>query len=266
MNSNNSIAKFSTATGDWWLPTDNDIDIIIKAMKSGEVFEPEIIDSASTFIKPGSTVLDIGSNFGQMAVLFSRLVGPKGKVYAFEADEFIFNLLCRNIKENNRKNIEPVFGAVWDNDGLELFYPEPDFERFGSYGSYGIDLNAKEGRKVRSFTIDSLNITSPISLIKIDIQGSDLFALKGARKTIEREQPVIIFEFEEQFQKEFGTSLEDYEDFIRDINYKIIGKVDDIAYAENFIVAPRKNIFKRSIELIQQTISYLYNKNGRTKS
>jgi hypothetical protein len=53
---------------------------VIQAMRAGLVFEPEIIALAETYIRKGSIVLDIGSNFGQMAVIFSRLVGPKGTV------------------------------------------------------------------------------------------------------------------------------------------------------------------------------------------
>ena len=174
-----------------------------------------------------------------MAVAFSRMVGPGGAVHAFEADEFVFDLLQRNLKENNCDNVVPHFGAVWKDDGLLLYYPEPDFERFGSYGSYGIDMKAESGRQVRSFTVDSLNIEEPISLIKVDIQGSDLFAMMGARQTILRHQPAIIFEYEDQFQSEFGTSLEAYMNFVRDIGYVVLGEVGEIAYVRNFIVVPK---------------------------
>ena len=44
------IEKFSTATGEWWLPTDNEIDIVIKAMKSGDFFEGDIVEAARRFI------------------------------------------------------------------------------------------------------------------------------------------------------------------------------------------------------------------------
>lgn len=234
------VAKFSSKAGNWWLPTDNNADIIIKAMKRGDVFEQDIIDAARRFIVPGSVVLDIGSNFGQMAAAFSQMVGPSGTVHAFEADAFIYELLERNLKENGCDNVVAHFGAVWHDDGLTLFYPEPDFKRFGSYGSYGIDMKATSGRQVRSFTIDSLKIEDPISFIKVDIQGSDLFALKGSRETIARHQPAIIFEFEEQFQNEFGTSLDDYMNYIREIDYEIVGEVGGISYVRNFIILPRK--------------------------
>ncbi len=100
-------------------------------------------------------------------------------------------------------------------------------------------MNASSGRQVNSFTVDSLNIEGPVSVIKVDIQGSDLFAMMGARKLIERDKPAIIFEYEEQFLKEFGTTYDDYMNFIRDIGYVIVEEVGRIRYVRNFVALPQ---------------------------
>jgi Methyltransferase FkbM domain len=68
--------------------------------------------------------------------------------------------------------------------------------------------------------IDGLNINTPISFMKVDIQGSDLFALRGAVGTVKRHRMPSIFEFEQEFQAEFGTSLQDYVDFVNSIFYR----------------------------------------------
>lgn len=224
-----------TKTGNYYLPEGIATDVIINAIKRGDIFEPQILDVARRYIKPGTAVLDVGANFGQMSVLFSPLVGERGRVFAFEADDFIYDALNKNIDANERSNITAVFGAVSDKDGEVVFYPTPDFKRFGSYGSYGIDPKAKEGRKVPTITIDKMAIELPISFMKVDIQGSDLFALRGAVKTIEKNRMPIIFEFEEQFQEEFGTSLKDYMDFVEDIGYRVEEIVDGI----NYLVVPK---------------------------
>ncbi len=217
----NTLKLFETANGRWWLPTHIESDVIFQAMSQGKVFEPEIVNIAKKYIRLGSTVLDVGSNFGQMAVIFSQVVGKNGCVHAFEADPFICSILRMNIKENGCDNIIVHEGAVWHESGKTLFYPDPDFKRFGSYGSYGIDPQATQGRTVHSFTIDSLNIQEPISFMKVDIQGSDLFALMGAKETITRHNMPIIFEYEEQFQKEFNTSFDDYTKLMKEISYHI---------------------------------------------
>src|ERR1700687_6021739 len=116
MTENMSVGRaaslFETATGRWWLPDDVPTDIVIQAMRAGLVFEPEIIAVAEKYIRKGSIVLDIVSNFGQMAVIFSRLVGPEGTVHAFEADPRTFELLQCNLRENGCSNVVTHTGAV----------------------------------------------------------------------------------------------------------------------------------------------------------
>ena len=138
---------------------------------------------------------------------------------------------------NNCKNVQIIFGAVYDKDGNIMLYPVQDFTRFGSYGSYGLDPNAKQGRKVQTLTIDSLNIETPISFMKVDVQGSDLFVLKGAIETIKKHQMPIIFEYEEQFQEEFNTCWQDYLNFIELIDYKI----EQVVYGINYLITPKNS-------------------------
>lgn len=231
------VDYYKSSTGNYFLPTDAPNDIIIAHIKENKVFEPEIVAVGREFITQGSTVLDIGANFGQMSILFSKMTGPSGQVFSFEADDFIFYLLQKNINENQCDNIRAVYGAVFDKSRDIVYYPEQTFTRFGSYGSYGLDLNTTEGRQLRTLTIDDLNIQTPISFMKIDVQGSDLFALKGAVNTIERHQMPIIFEYEEQFQEEFHTSFQDYMNFIQSISYKIVKTVNHI----NYLIMPAKS-------------------------
>lgn len=226
---------YKTPLGDFYVPSGATDDVIVNCIKEGIIFEPEIVETAKRFAKKDSVVLDVGANFGQMSVLFSDMVGHHGTVYAFEADDFVFDVLKKNIAATHRKNIEPIFGAVFNDSGKELFFPKQDFKRFDAYGSYGIDPNASSGRKVRSLMIDDIDFTKPISFMKIDVQGSDLFAMQGARETIRKHQMPILFEFEQQFQDEFGTSFQDYVDFVDSIDYKFTDVINQI----NFLITPK---------------------------
>jgi FkbM family methyltransferase len=227
---------YDTPTGKYYLPTGIKKDVVANTIKNGGYFEQEIIDVAKQYIKEGTTVLDVGANFGQMSILFSGMAGASGKVYSFEAEPIINDILKRNIRINNCLNVEIVSGAVYNENGKKIVFPEPDFKRFDSYGSYGVDPNAITGRTVESLTIDSLNISTPISFLKVDIQGSDLFALQGAVKTIQQQKMPILFEFEEQFQKEFKTSFNDYAEFVRQINYRFASVINGI----NFLILPNE--------------------------
>lgn len=230
------LTYYETKTGNYFLPTDAVNDVIVKAIQNDEIFDIEIYKCASKYIKEGTVVLDVGSNFGQMSILFSNLVSENGKVYAFEADDFIFDVLTKNISANNKAGkIIPHFGAVYNVDNEILIFPEQDFERFETYGSYGIDYsNNKSGRQVNSFTIDSLNIQEPISFMKIDIQGGDLQAMQGAVKTIEKNKMPILFEYEYVFEEEYNLSFQDYVDFVKSINYKFSKNIN----GQNYLIIP----------------------------
>lgn len=228
------LEYFETPIGNYYLPNDAPRDVVIKCMKFGEIFEPEVVDAVCHYIKRGTVVLDVGANFGQMSLLFSQRVGPEGMVYAFEADDFICGVLKKNIAANNCTNITPVCRAVYNKNDAVMFYPVQDFKRFDSYGSYGLDPKAKEGREVRTITIDSLNIHEPISFMKVDVQGSDLFVLEGAVETIKRHKMPIVFEYEEQFGDEFKAKWKDYTNFIRSISYKI----EKTIYNINYLIVP----------------------------
>lgn len=208
---------YKTKTGNYWLPNPN-ADRVLIDIVNDRVFDEEIVKVAIENLKFGDNVLDIGSNFGQMAVLFSRAVGA-GKVISFEADPWIFSVLQKNIAENNCRNVLSYHYAVWDKTGETLIYPEADFTVFDSWGSFGINPKASEGQKVKSIKIDDLPLPRPIKLIKIDIQGADLNALKGAKNTILQDKPVILFEYEHLFDGMFDTTWKDYEDFFKEINY-----------------------------------------------
>ncbi len=230
------LEYFETPLGNYYLPNNAPRDIVINSMKFGEMFEPEVVELASQFIKSGTAVLDVGANFGQMSLLFSQRVGPGGIVYAFEADDFICEVLKKNIAANQCTNIKPICKAVYNKNDAVMLYPVQDFKRFDSYGSYGLDPKAKEGREVRTITIDSLDIPEPISFMKVDVQGSDLFVLEGAVETIKRHQMPILFEYEEQFGDEFNARWPNYKDFIESISYRI----EKTIYEINYLIIPKK--------------------------
>ena len=148
---------YHTSLGTYHLP-DMGTDVVANEMKQGHILEREIVDAAKQFIKKGTAVLDLGANFGQMTLIFSEVVGNEGKVYSFEAEPDVFEILNKNISANGRSNIVSVCKAVYNTTGEKKIYPVPDFKRFNSYAGYGIDPTAVDGRTVGTITIDSMNI------------------------------------------------------------------------------------------------------------
>ena len=100
--------------------------------------------------------------------------------------------------------------------------------------------------------------------MKIDVQGSDLFAMQGAKETIMRNRMPIIFEFEEQFQKDFVTTFTDYMRFVdEEIGYKVV----EVIYGINYLIIPKEMPMpeliswkrKRLNMLVVNVIERLYN-------
>jgi len=228
-----------TAHGSYYIPTFLHRDVIKDNIKNGIIFEKEIVDVAKEYIKEGDVVLDIGANLGQMSILFSKMCGKTGMVYSFEAQEFIFSILVKNINANDIQNIIPFYGAVYDDTKSEVIFPSHHMDRsYGSYGAFGLKPTKDPSNGdvvVKTITIDSLDIQKKIGFMKIDIQGCDLLAMKGAKKTILRNKMPIIFEYEEQFQDFFKTSFSDYEEFVESIDYKFEKTILDI----NYLILPK---------------------------
>jgi FkbM family methyltransferase len=230
------LTLHQTNTGNYYLPTDAFGDVVANTIIAGDVFEKEVVELAAKFIKPGTTVLDVGANFGQMSNLFANMVGKNGKVYSFEADDFVYEILNKNIAVNhNSEIVNPVFGAVYKKAGEVVYFPEQDFAEFDSYGSYGIDFSKKNGREVKTVSVDSLNIQTPISFMKIDIQGGDLEAMMGAVKTIEKNRMPILFEYEYHFEERLGMNFQQYVDFVLSIGYRF----DRVITGHNFLILPK---------------------------
>src|SRR5882724_10851041 len=145
-----NLDYYETSIGNYYLPKNTKTDVVANAMREGTVFDKPIIELASSIIKKGTSVLDIGANYGQMSIIFSKLLDNTGIVYSFEAQEMIHKILVKNLEINNCQNVNVFCNAVYDQNNTDLVFPEPDLVRFSCYGSYGIDPNGKQGRKVKS--------------------------------------------------------------------------------------------------------------------
>jgi FkbM family methyltransferase len=232
------VTFYSTVTGNYYLPALAESDGVANTIKAGRIFEPEVVETAKKYIRSGTVVLDVGANYGQMSLFFSTFTGPEGMVFSFEAQRYCYAILARNITANARENIRAIYGAVFDSSRKQVSFPQPDLQRFLNYGSYPVNLDASAGSMVDTLTIDELQIERPISFLKVDIQGSDLYALRGAQKTILRHRMPVLFEFEQQFQNEFETSFQDYVDFVGSIGYKF----REVISAINYLIVPDETV------------------------
>jgi FkbM family methyltransferase len=134
------------------------------------------------------TVLDIGANIGFYSILFSRLAGETGHVIAFEPDALNFRHLSANTKKYANVTVCQL-ACGEKTEKLQLYLSD----------KFNVDhqtFDGGEGRKcveIQSVSIDDyLNNSEKVDFIKIDVQGYDFYAIKGAVETINNSSSIVI--------------------------------------------------------------------------
>lgn len=151
----------------------------------------------SRWVQSGMTVYDLGSNKGQMALLFAALVGPEGRVLAFEPAPDEFASLSRNLELNGLGCVHPRRAAVADAEGEMTFAYTPDHPTQGKL----VDVEASYSTAgattltVPTIRLDSLvGIEPPPDLMKVDVEGAAAAALRGAAQILDEVGPRIYIE------------------------------------------------------------------------
>jgi FkbM family methyltransferase len=149
------------------------------------IYEPAETALFEREVRPGMTVLDVGANIGYFTLLSARLVGPEGRVFAFEPDPDNFRLLNRNITDNGYRNVTAVNAAVTDRDGtLRLHRSAVNSGDHRAYDS----ADGRPAVEVRAVRLDSLDLGGGADFVKMDIQGSEWAALRGMERLLSAER------------------------------------------------------------------------------
>lgn len=193
------------------------------------VYEPELRQFLTAQLKPGETFVDVGANVGVFTLPMARHVGESGKVLAVEASPRVFSYLSRNVASVGLANIICRRAAVCERDGEVRFFDAPPV-KFGM----GSMANRFEGQSVavEGRTLDRLTREagiSPVSVIKVDVEGFELGVFQGAQAILTGDQPpLVVFEFcdwaecgsvggqpgaAQQFLMELGYSIWTLKDF-----------------------------------------------------
>ena len=148
-------------------------------------------------IKPGMSILDIGSNIGYYPLMELNLIGKKGKLISVEPSSSNIELLKRNLELNNFHQIEIHEGAISDENSEKNFFlsTQSNLNTFHNIGT-GIEHLSGEIVKVKVQTITSLLKGRSIDLIRMDVEGHEVEVLNGMISSIDEmsKLPMIIFE------------------------------------------------------------------------
>ena len=197
--------------------------------KDWEPFQTNIIEK---LVKKGEVVFDIGANIGFYTLLFSKLVGENGKVYAFEPDPETFSLLKRNIGENNINNVVLINKAVSNKEEKIDFYILESNTSGNSVFKENLDKVASKSIKVDSVSLDEFfGKNFKVDFVKLDIEGSELKALQGMSKILKNSKnPTLVTEFcpvaLNAVSKDINANAKTYLELLNSLGFKIFD-IDD---------------------------------------
>lgn len=152
-------------------------DGVSDSLRFEHEWEPEMTREFEAAVRPGMTVLDLGANIGYHSILASRLVGPRGRVLAFEPDPANLELLRRNIQANGCTNVEVFPCAVGPREGtVDLNLCDSNT---GSHSTVYIPQGTRGTVTVRMVRLDDFLPAEKPDVVKMDIEGSEAGALDG---------------------------------------------------------------------------------------
>ena len=154
-------------------------------------FEKHVTSAIRQFLRPGMIAIDIGANIGFQTMHMAAVVGTSGMVYAIEPSSENCRLIVINAEENNFSHIAVHPVALSDMSGYVLITPQ-----IGSNGLiFPVNIRDFSHTVVACTKLDSLiDDDQRINLIKIDVEGYEYRAVRGALDTIRRSMPVIVSE------------------------------------------------------------------------
>lgn len=189
------------------------------------VYEP--IDSFlfSQIVQPGMTVMDGGANVGFYSLLAAAFLGDSGEVHSFEAVPKTVSLLEHHVQLNGferRIVVNPV--ALWNK--RETLNFQLDASMVGNVGSFTAGKVAEGSMSVSAQAIPLDQYVQDkrierIDFVKLDIEGAELFALKGGFESIKKHKPIIQIEIFREACKRFDYEADEIWDLLAPLDYQI---------------------------------------------
>ena len=215
-----------------------------------DFYKPELL-AMERLVKKGDTVIDIGANIGLFTVFLSKLVGPKGHLYAFEPILDTYWRMRENLALNRCDNAAAYQQALSNKNGTATMNVFP--EGYGAWNTFGTpkfgEIIAVSKESVPLIKLDSFakrENLKKVDFLKIDVEGYEYDVLQGARDMLANNRvKYLSFEISEIPLKGAGRKGEDIFNILKSHGYlayeydhkinKFKGPIDTSdAYYQNF--------------------------------
>jgi FkbM family methyltransferase len=173
------------------------IDPRYEAAYAVGLHENSILECLASHLRRGDVFYDVGAHIGFVALVAARLVGPEGRVFAFEPDPDNSSRVAHHARMNALPQIEPVCSVVWSECTAVFFHRAADASsrNTGSVIVSSGSSNIGGIISVHALTIDRFAQEHPAPrLIKIDVEGGEGDVLRGAEAVLRGAKPILICE------------------------------------------------------------------------
>lgn len=186
------------------------------------IIQKELLNSKA------NTIFDLGANYGSVTEIYSKIF-PDATIYAFEPFPEIFKSLSAKARE--LKNVKAYDKAVTDTSGKRTFFVNENPDTNSLYKSQEAGLSSdKQAQNKYVIDVDAISLNDfcanekiqKIDILKMDIQGGELGALKGATNLLEKKQISLIYLeafFIPQYQEQ--PLFQDLLGFLFDTGYQL---------------------------------------------
>lgn len=201
-------------------------DHVPRSILETGAWEPDSWRAISEHLRAGDTFVDVGAHIGYFSLKAARVVGNSGRVIAVEPNPHTLAELRDNIRESGAGVVTVFPVACSETEGfLELFAaPRVNTgETSLSRANASQEGSVTEAFKVQARPLDAIireSNASRVDIIKIDVEGAELFVLKGAHETLVRYHPLLVVEVVEPQLNAMGTTSAAIAGYLHSFGYR----------------------------------------------
>ena len=196
-------------------------------------FEKEEGRLLCALLPTGGVMFDVGANIGYYSLGAALRVGPTGQVHAFEPTPSVHQRLVANIELNGLHQVVAHACAVTDAAGSATMYDLP-----GNSGAHSLGRHAASRG---SYTVSTIRLDDYVhehdvprlDLVKLDIEGAEVLALRGMHELLRRFRPHVLLEINPKCLRRLGFSAGDVVEMLQEHGYTLV----DVKTRQPFVYA-----------------------------
>lgn len=214
-----NLIKLETIHGHAYYLPEGKIPYQEDAIRESGIYEPATSAAIYHYIKPGMNVIEGGACCGYHALNIAKAVGSEGKVFCFEANPVLVEILKKNVEINGYQGyVEITHAGIWSEEAV-MSFPMLGAGLGGASFKNPYQLAVAPTVPVRMVSLDDMFSDDRIDFIRMDIEGAEIEALRGAKGILSRQRPGMILEWIPD-NSTAGESVELF-DLLKKYNYQI---------------------------------------------